>query len=98
MCLSNEPGYYLVDNGKGFGVRIESILAVVPAKVGGKESSKWLRFERLTRVPIERKMVDFGLLTQQEKKWLKDHNDQCRRELKEGLKYDKRALRWLKRQ
>lgn len=55
--LSNEPGYYKpnkhsgVEDG-GFGLRIESILAVKtlqPDVNGGK----WLGFERLTRVPSE---------------------------------------------
>lgn len=96
MCLSNEPGYYLVDNGKGFGVRIESILAVQPAGKG--DDGKWLKFERLTRVPIDRKMVDEKLLSREERRWLKEHNEGCKRELREELKYDRRALKWLMRQ
>lgn len=93
MTLSNEPGYYLVDHGRGFGIRTESIVAVQPVK--GQEG--WLHFERLTRVPISTKLVQWDLLTKEEAKWLKDHNAQCVRELEHSLKGDKRALRWLKK-
>ncbi|CAO1624976.1 unnamed protein product [Parajaminaea phylloscopi] len=94
MTLSNEPGYYRIDGGNGFGIRTESIVAVeeVPKQPG------WLRFERLTRVPISTKLVQWDLLTREEAKWLKEHNELCWRDLKEDLKHDKRALRWLKRQ
>lgn len=94
MILSNEPGYYRVDNGKGFGVRIESIIAVQPVP----HQPAWLRFERLTRVPISTKLVQWDLLTKDETKWLKEHNELCWRELRDELQGDKRALKWLKRQ
>ena len=48
-----------------FGMRIESVVAVQPAKEKG-----WLRYERITKVPIDKRLVDFSILTQFEKEWL----------------------------
>lgn len=100
MCISNEPGYYDDNPDNGFGVRTESVLVVTPSKEippgqGGKD---WLRFERLTRVPIDTKLVEWSLLDDGEKAWLKAHNRQCKEELRHHLKGDKRALKWLDRQ
>tara|TARA_B100001057_G_scaffold120145_1_gene118814 strand:+ start:1314 stop:1577 length:264 start_codon:yes stop_codon:yes gene_type:complete len=60
MILSNEPGYYKKDK---FGIRIENLVYV--KKVGGK-----LGFENLTLAPIEKELINFNLLTNQEKNYL----------------------------
>ncbi len=60
MILSNEPGYY--KKGK-FGIRIENLVYV--KKIGRK-----LAFENLTLAPIEKELINFNLLTKQEKKYL----------------------------
>ncbi len=60
MILSNEPGYYKKNQ---FGIRIENL--VVVKKVKGK-----LMFENLTLAPIEKDLINFKLLTQQEQNYL----------------------------
>jgi Xaa-Pro aminopeptidase len=65
MILSNEPGYY-VDN--EYGIRIENLMIV-------KEfNENFLEFETLTSVPIDINLVEFSILTEYEKKWLKNYN------------------------
>ena len=60
MVLSNEPGFYK----KGqFGIRIENLVYV--NKIKNK-----LFFENLTLVPIERELINFNLLNENEKNYL----------------------------
>ena len=60
MILSNEPGFYK----KGqFGIRIENLVYV--NKVKNK-----LFFENLTLVPIEKELINFNLLSENEKSYL----------------------------
>lgn len=70
MILSIEPGFY---KPKKYGIRIENLAYI-------KKSTKlkgYLEFEVLTKVPIEENLVDFSLLTDKEKNWLKQYNKNC---------------------
>ena len=60
MILSNEPGFYL--QGK-YGIRIENLVYIK------KENNK-LVFKNLTLAPIDVSLVNFKLLSSQEKKYL----------------------------
>ncbi len=60
MILSNEPGYY--KKGK-FGIRIENLIYV-------KKIKKRLFFENLTLAPIEKDLINFKSLNNQEKDYL----------------------------
>ena len=60
MILSNEPGYYKKDK---FGIRIENLVYV-------KKIERKLSFENLTLAPIEKELINFNLLTKQEKNYL----------------------------
>ena len=60
MILSNEPGYYRKNK---FGIRIENL--VYAKKIGVK-----LIFKNLTLVPIEKNLINYKLLTKQEKDYL----------------------------
>ena len=64
MILSNEPGYYKKDK---FGIRIENLVYV--KKIGRK-----LGFENLTLAPIEKELINFNLLTKQEKNYLLNYH------------------------
>lgn len=46
-------------------MRIESVVAVQPSSKKG-----WLEYDRLTKVPIDKRLVDFSLLTKSETEWL----------------------------
>ena len=60
MILSNEPGYYKKNH---FGIRIENLVYV--DKKDGK-----LFFKNLTLAPIEKELINFNLLTLNEKNYL----------------------------
>jgi len=71
MVLSNEPGYYESGN---FGIRIENLLIV---KAKGFEGNgkiegikKFLQFERLTMIPIQKSLIDISLMSDQELDWI----------------------------
>ena len=66
MFLSNEPGYYKAGE---FGIRIENLVLVVEKDIPGAEAVM-LGFETLTVCPIERSLIEPGLLTEDERRWL----------------------------
>lgn len=43
-------------------------------------------------------LVDYSLLTLSEKKWLKEHNEQIKKEVGPLLRSDRRAKKWLDKQ
>lgn len=102
MVLSNEPGYYKTGRG-GYGIRIESMVGVQRFQPTYEHSPRddgveWFRFERFTKVPIAKNLIEWGLLNDEEKKWIQKHNDDIKKQIAPFLKEDKRALEWLKRQ
>ena len=60
MVLSNEPGFYKKDK---FGIRIENLIYV-------KKIKKKIFFENLTMAPIEKDLINYKLLTKNEKNYL----------------------------
>ncbi len=60
MILSNEPGYYKANE---YGIRIENLIFV------NKKKGR-LFFENLTLAPIEKDLINFDLLTVNEKNYL----------------------------
>ncbi len=60
MILSNEPGYYKTNE---YGIRIENLVYV-------KKIKKNLLFHNLTMAPIEKDLINFDLLTIEEKNYL----------------------------
>ncbi|KAK9503079.1 hypothetical protein O3M35_011725 [Rhynocoris fuscipes] len=65
MFLSDEPGYYHDDE---FGIRIENIVQIVEAETKYKpqDAQGFLKFETITMCPIQIKMLDLSLLTEEE--------------------------------
>ena len=60
MIVSNEPGYYK----KGeFGIRIENLIFI-------KKLKKKLFFENLTLAPIDKDLIDYKMLTNDEKDYI----------------------------
>jgi len=70
MVVSNEPGYYRTDE---YGIRIESLLVVknVPVSEDGK---RYFGFETITLAPIDLRLVDRTMLTEQESSWLQEYH------------------------
>ena len=83
MILSNEPGYY--KKGK-FGIRIENLIYV--KKFNGK-----LFFENLTFAPIDKDLINFELLNEQEKNYLFQYHINIYSRLSKYL--NKNEKKWL---
>ena len=64
MITSNEPGYYKKNH---FGIRIENLVYV-------KRTKNKLKFEDLTLVPIDKKLIQEKLLTVAEKNWINKYH------------------------
>jgi len=98
MVLSNEPGYYLP--GK-FGVRIENLLKVVPASVAGegkeaKPVKGFLKFERLTHIPIQKSLIDESMLAADEVRWMDAYHADVWERISPLLQDKPEALAWLR--
>ncbi len=91
MILSNEPGYYREG---AFGIRIENLVAVEPRDIPGGER-EMLGFETLTLAPIDLRLIEPKLLTEEEKSWLNAYHARVRAALSPFL--DSRENAWLKK-
>ncbi|WVQ79732.1 hypothetical protein IAT38_001832 [Cryptococcus sp. DSM 104549] len=96
-----EPGYYKEGE---FGIRIESVLLckpiVLPDNPDSLKETNFLRWERITQVPIQTSLVDWSLLAKYEMRWLNKHNKQVEEALEPLLQADedRDAREWLKRE
>lgn len=90
--ISNEPGFYL--DGQ-FGIRIENIVACVPAKTqhsfGDRE---YLGFETISLAPLCRKLIDVDLLSLEERAWVDEYHRETLDTV--GPHLDDRVVAWLK--
>lgn len=90
MILSNEPGYYKTD---AYGIRIENLELVIGTDVAGAEKPV-NAFETLTLAPIDRRLIEVGMLSQGELAWLNDYHARVARTVRPHL--DDTATRlWL---
>ena len=92
MILSNEPGYYKPGE---YGIRIENLVLVIDAEIEGSEG-KYLTFETLTHVPLDRKLVDKTMLTEREIAWWDAYHAKTHDILAPQLEGD--DLAWLERE
>lgn len=67
MIISNEPGCYIENE---FGIRVENLLLVKDAE----DFDGFLKFEVLTKVPIEAELLDYDTLTDSEVRWLEEYH------------------------
>ena len=86
MVVSNEPGYY---KSGAYGIRIENLVCVRLEKLGGES----LSFETLTLVPIDRALIDLGLLTSEEIAWINAYHARVTDEI--GPLVDEATKEWL---
>jgi Xaa-Pro aminopeptidase len=90
MIVSNEPGYYKTGE---YGIRIENLVAVQELELGGERPM--LGFETLTLAPIDRALVEVGLLSAREINWLDAYHLRVRETLTAML--DPATAAWLER-
>ena len=91
MILSNEPGYY---KPSAFGIRIENLVLTVERDIAGAEG-RYLGFDCLTWVPIDRRLIAPDLLSADEVEWLNSYHAQVREIIAPQLDGD--DLAWLER-
>jgi Xaa-Pro aminopeptidase len=92
MFLSNEPGYYKTGE---YGIRIENLVLVEERQIEGAEK-RMLGFETLTFAPIERRLVEVGMLSPEERQWLNDYHAKVLEIV--GPQLDGEAKAWLEAQ
>ena len=105
MILSDEPGYYRAG---AYGIRLENLLLVQRAgapggPLGASEpqgaaprgaSKPFLRFETLTLAPFDRRLIEAGMLSVQERAWVDAYHARVAAEV--GVDGD--AAAWLARE
>lgn len=90
MIISNEPGYYKEG---AYGIRIENLVLVTePQKPAGGDREV-MGFETLTLVPIDRRLIDKGLLGADEITWLDAYHAEVARTI--GPEVDGATRDWL---
>jgi Xaa-Pro aminopeptidase len=91
MLISNEPGYYKVG---AYGIRIENVVLVtLPEAIDGGDR-EMMAFETLTLAPIDRRLIEPGMLDNSERAWLNAYHKRVFDTLAPGL--DTSAKNWLK--
>jgi Xaa-Pro aminopeptidase len=88
MIVSNEPGLYRSDR---YGIRIENLLVVREDE--STEFGDFLRFETLSLAPIDRRLIDAGLLSHEEREWVDSYHRRVHDEIAPALDETDRA--WL---
>ncbi len=83
MILSNEPGYYEKNK---FGIRIENLVYV-------KKNKKKIAFKNLTMAPIDIDLVNFKMLTKEEKKYMHNYHTNVYAKTSKFLSYNEK--KWL---
>ena len=86
MIVSNEPGYYKKGH---YGIRIENLVYI-------KKINKKLYFENLTLAPIEKDLINFNLLTKNEKNYLFEYHLKVYSKISKFLSNDEK--KWLANQ
>lgn len=87
MVTSIEPGYYKEN---AYGIRIENLVYSKPSK----KYENFLKFEILTLVPIDKKLIDVYLLDAGEQDWLNNYHRKVYESLAACVNDDEK--KWLK--
>ena len=93
MIVSNEPGFYKQG---AYGIRIENLVAVVKLGLRGEDVRPTLGFETLTLAPIDRRLIELSLLTEEEIAWLNAYHRRVQEALTDRL--DPQDRSWLSEQ
>ena len=91
MILSIEPGYYREG---AFGIRLENLAVVRPAEPVAGGDREMLGFEVLTLAPIDRRLIDAGLLDASERAWIDAYHARVAETLAPLV--DAETARWLR--
>jgi len=90
MILSNEPGYYKT---AAYGIRIENLVLVIAAPEPVAAEKPLNAFETLTLAPIDRRLIETGMLSPKERAWLNSYHERVHEVL--GPLIDAPTRSWL---
>jgi Xaa-Pro aminopeptidase len=90
MIVSNEPGYYKQGE---YGIRIENLQFVTEATPIEGGERPMLGFEALTLAPIDRRLIEVGILSPEERAWMDAYHARVLTEIGPLLEADERT--WL---
>ena len=93
QICSDEPGIYRT--GK-WGIRTENLVAVTPVESTEQATTEdeWLTWETLTLCPYDTTLIDFTLLTDQERQWINEYHAEVYRRVSPLLSAEE--AEWLK--
>lgn len=91
MILSNEPGCYSEGS---FGIRLENLVAVEKAAPLGDNRDQ-LSFETLTFAPFDRRLIEGGQLSAEERAWLDGYHGEVLARI--GPRVGGEVLAWLRK-
>jgi Xaa-Pro aminopeptidase len=106
MVISNEPGYY--EDGK-YGIRVENLMEVMYVKpehnvekVEGDDApksteKKFLKFKKLTMIPMQNNLIDLDMMTKTELDWVDAYHQEVLANISPLLEADSLALAWLQK-
>ena len=80
MIVSNEPGYYRSGE---FGIRIENLVIVREEMPIDGGDQPMMGFETITLAPIDLRLIDVNMLTDDELHWLNAYHGWVKREISE---------------
>jgi len=89
--FSIEPGCYV--NGE-FGIRCENLAFVVKDERHSNDQRTWFTFDTITLCPFDRELIDPGLMSPDQLRWLNTYHKRVYAELSPHL--DRQHARWLK--
>ncbi|MFN3231652.1 MAG: aminopeptidase P family protein [Alphaproteobacteria bacterium] len=89
MIVSNEPGYYKEGE---YGIRVENLIAVIELEKG-EDDARFFGFETLTLAPIDTRLIDVTLLSDDDIDWLNAYHARVRTALSERV--DAQTCNWL---
>jgi Xaa-Pro aminopeptidase len=89
MVTSNEPGLYKAGQ---YGIRIENLALTIPCKT--TDSGEYYAFEILTLCPIDKQLIDYSLMSEEEIQWLNDYHRKVYEQLHPFLSGEEKE--WLK--
>ncbi len=85
MILSDEPGFYKAG---AFGIRIENLIVVTPARPIPGGEREMMAFETITMAPINLDLVQVDMLSDDERNWLNSYHAEVRTKLKADIPAD----------
>ncbi|WKE66284.1 M24 family metallopeptidase [Gallaecimonas kandeliae] len=88
MVLSNEPGYYREG---AFGIRVENLVVVSERQAEGDRPV--YGFDNLTFIPMDRRLLDLSLLSEEEKGWWNRYHGEVLEKI--GPRLEGESLAWL---